>query len=201
MLICVTDRLHCYGDFLQRVEALAQLGIEKIILREKDLTAEAYEQLLWQCNERCAPYHVPVVANTQWQAAQHLGMGDVHLPLPLLRQQGRPKWVRRLSTSVHSVEQAKEAQQLGADFLLAGHVFATPCKAGLEPRGLEFLSQVCRAVPLPVYAIGGMTPERASEVLRAGAAGICVMSGLMQCECVQKEWKLWGQYLDKIPKE
>lgn len=82
--------------------------------------------------------------------------------------------------SVHSVEQAVRAQQLGADFLIAGHIFPTDCKPGLPPRGLEFLGQVCRAVTIPVYAIGGITPENAPLAVKAGAAGVCIMSGAMK---------------------
>lgn len=200
MLICVTDRKQCGDDFLQRVEDIARLGADKIILREKDLSCEQYEILAQQCQERCAPYGVPLVINTQVQVAQNLSIGQLHLPLPLLRQQGRPHWAQVLSTSVHSVEQAQEAQRLGVDMLIAGHIFATQCKAGLEPRGLEFLYQVCQAVHLPVYAIGGMTPERVADVWRAGAKGVCVMSGLMRCENIEKEMQHWNQCLDKISK-
>lgn len=200
MLICVTDRKQCRGDFLQRVEDIARLGASKIILREKDLSPEEYETLLQQCRERALPYGVPVVANTQLLAAQHLGIGDVHLPLPLLRQQGRPPWVQTLSTSVHSAQEASEAQKLGADFLLAGHVFATQCKAGLEPRGLGFVQSVCSVVGIPVYPIGGMTPERAPLVIQAGAQGVCVMSSLMICEDIEKEMWKWREILGKISK-
>lgn len=200
MLICVTNRKQCHGDFLQRVEDIARLGAGKIILREKDLSPQEYEKLLKQCQERCTPYGVPVVANTQWQAAQHLGIGDLHLPLPLLRQMGRPDWVQTLSTSVHSAQEAKEAKELGADFLLAGHVFATQCKAGLESRGLEFVHSVCDVVNLPVYPIGGITPERAPAVLQAGAQGVCVMSGLMVCKNIQEEMEHWREKLGKVSK-
>lgn len=61
-----------------------------------------------------------------------------------------------------------EAQALGATYLLAGHIFDTSCKPGLPGRGLDFLAQVCAAVPLPVYAIGGITAETLPGVRRPG---------------------------------
>ena len=86
-----------------------------------------------------------------------------------------------LGASCHSVEEAWEAVALGATYLTAGHVFATTCKAGLPGRGVEFLAQVCAAVPCPVYAIGGVGPENLPALARAGAKGGCVRSPLMTC--------------------
>ena len=61
-------------------------------------------------------------------------------------------------------------------------IFLTPaCKPGLPGRGLDFLAQVCAAVPLPVYAIGGITAETLPGVRRAGARGACFRSGFMTC--------------------
>ena len=68
----------------------------------------------------------------------------------------RQKNLQRLGISIHSVEEAKEAEQLGASYLTAGHIYATDCKRGLPPRGLGFLKEVCREVSIPVYGIGGI---------------------------------------------
>ena len=62
----------------------------------------------------------------------------------------------KIGISIHSVEEAKEAEQLGASYLTAGHIYATDCKRGLPPRGLGFLKEVCREVSIPVYGIGGI---------------------------------------------
>ena len=85
-------------------------------------------------------------------------------------------------TSVHSVEEAVEAEKLGASYISAGHIFSTDCKKGMPPRGLDFLKDVCRSVSIPVYAIGGIRIDKAQlqELLDCGAAGGCVMSGMMK---------------------
>ena len=101
-------------------------------------------------------------------------------PIPPLPPERRGAF-RVLGTSCHSVEDAREAEKLGCTYITAGHVFATDCKKGLAPRGLDFLRAVCRAVDLPVWAIGGITPENFPSVRAAGARGGCVMSGLMTC--------------------
>lgn len=87
--------------------------------------------------------------------------------------------------------------------MTAGHIFATDCKKGLPPRGLDFLKNVCDAVGIPVYAIGGIniasnynstasdspstydavrdiSVPRLAEVMECGAAGGCIMSGMMR---------------------
>jgi thiamine-phosphate pyrophosphorylase len=83
---------------------------------------------------------------------------------------------------VHTVSEAKEAQELGADYLIAGHIFPTDCKKGVAARGLIFLEVVCDSVTVPVFAIGGITEERKEAVLSTGAKGICQMSEAMTCK-------------------
>ena len=68
----------------------------------------------------------------------------------------------------------------GATYLTAGHVFLTDCKKGVPARGLDFLADVCRAVNVPVYAIGGINDKNAGDCIQAGAAGVCMMSGYMR---------------------
>ena len=108
----------------------------------------------------------------------------LHLPLAFLRQisEYERAYFTWLSTSVHSVGEAQEAQALGATVLIAGHIYTTQCKAGLAPRGLGFLQSVCSAVSLPVYAIGGIGFDAAqhAELKANGARGACVMSAYMR---------------------
>ena len=100
----------------------------------------------------------------------------------LKKYQGKLENFREIGCSVHSVEDALEAQKLGATYLTAGHIYTTNCKKGLPPRGLKFLWDVCDSVTIPVYAIGGIHPEteQISEVIARGAAGGCIMSDMMK---------------------
>jgi thiamine-phosphate pyrophosphorylase len=86
-----------------------------------------------------------------------------------------------LGVSIHSVEEAISAYQAGATYLTAGHIFTTDCKKDLPPRGLDFLHTVCTAVPIPVYAIGGIDENNTITCIQEGAAGVCMMSSYMQC--------------------
>ncbi|MCP8968131.1 thiamine phosphate synthase [Ectobacillus ponti] len=88
----------------------------------------------------------------------------------------------RTGCSVHSLGEAEAAAACGADWLIYGHIFSTNSKAGVPPRGLAELALIGERVPVPVpvIAIGGMTPGRIAEVMEAGAAGIAVMSGIWE---------------------
>ncbi|MBQ8922995.1 MAG: thiamine phosphate synthase [Oscillospiraceae bacterium] len=183
-IICITNRALCREAFLQRLERIAAGGADAVILREKDLPEPEYAVLAEKAAEICQGCQVPLILHSFPQSAAKCKAAAVQLPLPVLRglSPERREQLSRFGVSCHAVSEAQEAEAAGASYLIAGHIFATDCKKGLPGRGLPFLHDVCSSVQIPVYAIGGMTPERVPAVLDAGAAGVCVMSGLMQCD-------------------
>ena len=182
-IICVTDRKLCGEDILQRVEKLAAARPHAIILREKDLSEEDYGRLAEAALALCRRQGVTCILHRFAAVGEALGCTALHLPLPELAglSAERRAAFTILGASCHSLAEAREAAALGCTYITAGHVFDTDCKRGLPGRGLDFLRQVCQGVSLPVYAIGGVTPERMPEILAAGAAGACSMSGAMTC--------------------
>lgn len=84
-----------------------------------------------------------------------------------------------LSVAVHNVDEAKQAQALGATLLVFGHIFETDCKKGLTPRGLEQLKEIAKGVNIPVVAIGGINSKNCQSVLEAGASDFAIMSSAM----------------------
>lgn len=98
-----------------------------------------------------------------------------------------------LGVSVHSAADAREAEQLGADYLIAGTVFASQSHSDVAPQGLDYLRDVCAAVSIPTLAIGGITPARVGICINAGAAGVAVLSPIMRAddpEAVAREYCL-----------
>lgn len=79
-----------------------------------------------------------------------------------------------IGRSVHDVDGAVRAADQGADYLIAGHIYETPSKEGLEGRGLDWLAEIAAAVEIPVIAIGGITVERLPEIIAAGAHGAAI---------------------------
>lgn len=186
-LIAVTDSASCprpLPEQIERLTKLTELRPQAVILRAKSLDKAAYRSLALQAQQSCKAAGIPLILHSDWQLASELGISKLHLPLALLRQLPACErtYFTRLSTSVHSVGEAQEAQALGATVLIAGHIYTTQCKAGLAPRGLSFLQSVCSAVNLPVYAIGGIGFDAAqhAKLLANGARGACVMSAYMR---------------------
>lgn len=187
-IICVTNRKLCSGDFLKRIEEIAACRPGAIILREKDLSEDEYERLAEKVMRICSGEGVFCILHSFAAAAKKTGAKGLHLPLSMLLRAEKSELLpfEAVGASCHSAEEAAAAQARGCTYVTAGHVFETDCKAGLAPRGTEFLENVCKSVKIPVLAIGGINRENAWKARRAGAAGLCVMSGLMKCENVEK---------------
>lgn len=182
-LICVTNRKLCQEDFLTRIQRLARAHPAAILLREKDLTETEYMELARKVLCICKTHSVPCMLHNYANAAHQLQHDALHLPLPMLRTltiQQRHTF-KVLGASCHSITDAKEAESLGCTYITAGHVFDTDCKKGVPGRGLDFLQEVCASVSIPVYAIGGISPDNYASVKEAGAAGACIMSSSMTC--------------------
>lgn len=180
-IICITDRECCVGDYFARLDAIAAAKPLCIILRAPGYPAVGYPVLAAKVRAICGKHGVPCVLHGQGGLLTETA--QIHLPLPLLRElkpEQRAAY-KVIGASVHSLAEAAEAVELGADYLIAGHIFATSCKPDKPGRGIPFLREICRSVSVPVYAIGGITPENIAEVRAAGAAGACVRSGLMRC--------------------
>ncbi len=181
-ILCVTNRKLCEKDFLVRIEEIAQMAPAGMILREKDLSEEEYKELALAVIKICGKYEVPCALHNFTEVAKELAVKALHVPLAVLAEmtEEERKMFTILGASCHSAEEAKKAKELGCTYIIAGHIFETDCKKDVPPRGLEFLREVCNAVDIPVYAIGGINADNMVLIKEAGAAGGCMMSGLMK---------------------
>ena len=190
-ILCVTNRKLCRESFLTRIERIAAYHPAGIILREKDMKPEDYKELAAAVMEICEQHGVRCILHSFPDVAISLQADAIHLPLHLLRElsQEQKTHFEVLGASCHSVEDALEAQALGCTYITAGHVFETDCKKGLPGRVLDFLRNVCAAVEIPVYGIGGIDSDNIALVRNAGASGACLMSSLMVTEDVTELMK------------
>lgn len=141
-----------------------------------------YMTLAKEVSMICKQNKVKLIIHFYYEVAEKLNYESIHLPLFKLKENyEKLSKFKTIGTSVHSVEEAIEAQKLGATYISAGHIFATDCKKDLPPRGLEFLKEVCNSVTIPVYAIGGikLSDVQMDEIIKCGAKGGCIMSGMM----------------------
>lgn len=185
-IICVTSRKLCAEPLEVRISKLLDSGVDRVILREKDLLPEEYLQLAKKVLSY-NNYDKRISLHCYDKICRELNHKQLHLPLPILKEK---KYVggemQVLGVSVHSVDEAVTAEKLGADYITAGHIFSTECKLGVPPRGISFLKNICENVKIPVYAIGGINVNNISLIKQSGAKGACIMSGFMICEDIRR---------------
>ena len=198
-LLCyVTDRYSLVAfesresqeTLLSKIGAAAAAGVDWIQIREKDLlgkecgllTRKALQQAAKLPAGNTAPTRILVNDRLEVALSEHAGgvhLSENSLPLReamrLANAQAQDQDFL-VGVSCHSLEAAKSAASGGADYLFFGPVFATPSKAAFgAPQGLERLAEVCRAMSVPVLAIGGITLANASACLAGGASGIAAV--------------------------
>jgi thiamine-phosphate pyrophosphorylase len=194
ILCYVSDRKSLPADarggeaaLLEALERAAAAGVDWVQIREKDLPGARLAALTRAAQER-ASQKTRILVNDRLDVALAAGAGGVHLGEESLPAEEVVRWLRSASgaaraprdflvgVSCHALEAARAAEHAGADYVFFGPVFATPAKAVYgAPQGLPRLSEVCRALQIPVLAIGGITAENAAACLAAGARGIAAI--------------------------
>jgi len=166
--------------FIDRLTRVLRAGARLIQLREPQLDRKEFVALAQQVAELCHRHGARLLVNADpdWTADCHAD--GVHLNSHrLMALQERPltpdDWV---AASCHNERELRKAQQMGLDFAVLGPVQATASHPGVTAIGWEHFRTLCRAVTVPVYAIGGMQPEHASVAVQAGARGLAMIRGV-----------------------
>jgi len=182
--LCVITDEQISGLRHREVAAQALAGGATMIqLRDKGGDLRSLYEEAGAIQQLCRRYRRLFIVNDRLDVALlaeadgvHLGQED--LPAGLARPLLHPGMLLGIST--HSVEEAREAEAAGADYIGFGPVFPTGTKTGTGPTvGLDGIRMVKAAVQLPVLAIGGITLERVPEVVHAGADGVAVISAIV----------------------
>jgi thiamine-phosphate diphosphorylase len=178
-LMLVTEPLEP-ARLLAVIRAAVAGGVDIVQLRDRTATPENLREQATVVKQFLP--QTLVLINGGPGAACDARVDGVHLPEhggEIARARQTVGAQRLVGRSVHSRESAQQAQKEGADYVVAGTIYASASHPNSAPAGLEFLRAVCGAVSLPVIAIGGITPDRAADCLRAGAAGVAVLSPIM----------------------
>lgn len=189
-LCYVTDRKALAGSadqqihlLLEKIESVAQAGVDWIQIREKDLPARALAALVERAVAR-VPRSCRILVNDRLDVAIAAGAAGVHVgetSLPV-EEAMRFWWEKSLGgdfivgVSTHSLASAQTAERSQAAYVIFGPVFETPSKMkfGL-PQGVERLAEVCEGVAIPVIAIGGITEDNTTQCVAVGASGIAAI--------------------------
>ena len=167
---------------------LKNFDIVALTLREKDLNKNEYLKLIEKVYPICQKYKINLILHQNYDLNldDKYNIEGIHLSYSIFKSLNENikaeliKKYKRIGVSVHSLNEAKEVESLGASYVVAGHIFETDCKKGLEPRGLKFIEDLSSALTIPIFAIGGIDEKNSLSVINNGAFSICIMSTLMK---------------------
>ncbi|MDT8420620.1 MAG: thiamine phosphate synthase [Desulfuromonadales bacterium] len=191
----ITDSIYLITDrhqvaqgrsLTETVEEALTAGVRMIQLREKDLSAAELWPLCQQLRQLTRLFKAKLIINDRIDLALACDADGVHLgthslPAAEARQLLGPD--RLIGVSTHSADEIRFADTMGADFCTFGPVFSTPSKIGFgPPQGLTKLQRACLQSDMPIFALGGIKPSQAREVLAHGAYGIAVISAIIAAD-------------------
>lgn len=172
-------------EFLRRTEAALQGGVTLLQLREKNRTTREYLSLAEKVHELTRRYGVPLLIDDRLDVAMamdaegvHLGQSD--LPIHIARRILGPDKI--VGATAKTVPQATEAYEQGADYLGVGAIYPTTTKVKTVLTSTDTLRDICKAVPIPVNAIGGLNKTNIDVLCGIPIAGICVVSAIMKAD-------------------
>ena len=183
-LYLVADVEFASGRDLAYLAGEAVLGGVTIVqLRAKGLKTSEFLDLATRMAAVLKERSVPLIINDRVDIAMACGADGVHLG----QDDGPPDVARTLlggskiiGVSVNTLEEAHEAERLGADYIGLGPIYATTTKdTELPVLGPEELRRMRQKIGIPIIAIGGINAGNAAEVMKAGAAGIAVVSAIL----------------------
>ena len=195
----ITNRKLCENENLERqIEKIFSAYKKKIFLenfeivaltlREKDLYKNEYLNLVKKIYPICKRYRIDLILHQNYDLNldKKYKIEEIHLSYDNFKSLNKNireeliKKYKKIGVSIHSVDEAKEVDNLGATYVVAGHIFETDCKKDLEPRGLNFIKELSSILTIPIFAIGGINEENSNLVPNSGTFGVCMMSSLMK---------------------
>ena len=188
-LYAITDRHWLNGETLKsQVEKALKGGATMIQIREKDLDEKAFLSEAEELLALCRSYGVPFIVNDNVELAVKIGADGVHVGQSDMNARDVRALIgndKILGVSTQTVEQALFAQECGADYLGVGAVFPTGSKDDAEVLDRKTLMDICKAVSIPVVAIGGITKDNVRKLKGTGIAGISVISAIFAQKDIQ----------------
>ncbi|MBD3224990.1 MAG: thiamine phosphate synthase [Caldithrix sp.] len=183
----VTDRELSLGRPLEWVvEQAARGGVDIVQLREKSMDTRPFIEEGKKLKQLLKPYNVPLLINDRLDVALAIGADGVHIgqkdmPYRTARQLLGKDAI--IGLSVETYEQAEEANQYDVDYIAISPVFRTPTKEELNTElGLEGVTTICKMSRHRAIGIGSIKAHNAGDVIRAGAEGVAVVSGICSAD-------------------
>ena len=190
-LYLITDRrlFAEIASLLRAIEEALKGGVKAVQLREKDLGTRQLLQLAYETRGLTSKYGAKLFINDRVDIALAVDADGVHLggdSMPAFAARKAAGEAMLIGVSAHSIEEARKAEEEGADFITLGPIFETPSKIKFgHPLGPGLLREVREKISIPVFAIGGINKERAGSVLESGTTGIALISAILGSEDIR----------------
>lgn len=191
LLYAVTNsKLPSDKSLIEQVESALKGGITCLQLREKDLDEVSFLSRAIEMQKLCEKYRVPLIINDNVDVAIQSGAAGVHvgqsdMPVTEVRKLVGDNMI--IGVSAHNVEEAKLAEAGGADYLGVGAIYATTTKPDASYVPVSELKRICRAVRIPVVAIGGMERGTISKLSGTGVDGVAMVSAIFAADNIEQE--------------
>lgn len=187
LLYAITDRGWLKeGETLEGVvEDVLKSGATFLQLREKIQGHEEIVEMAKKLQVLCKKYKVPFVVNDDIMAAKEMDADGVHIGQSDMEYTKAREILgpdKIIGVSAGNLQEAKEAERVGADYIGVGAVFHTDTKKDATSLTMDQLKEICEAVSIPVVAIGGISVDNALELKGTGVDGICVISAIFGSE-------------------
>ncbi|MDD6490408.1 MAG: thiamine phosphate synthase [Clostridia bacterium] len=202
LLYAVTDRMWTGKKTLyEQIEDALKGGITCLQLREKNLDDEKFLEEALKIKSLCNSYNVPLIINDNVDIALKSGADGVHVGQHDMQAENVRKLVGEnmiIGVSARTVEQAVLAEKNGADYLGVGAVFNTSTKIDASSVSFRTVSEICKAVSIPVVAIGGISSENILQLSGLGVDGVALVSSIFSAENIEQECKKLRSLSEKM---
>lgn len=183
-LYFITDSTpYTEDEFLSRVKAALSGGVTLIQLREKERSTREYIALAKKVHALSQQFGVPLIIDDRVDVALASGAEGVHLGQSDMQIDAARKIVGEdfiIGATTKTVEQALEAYRQSADYLGVGAIYPTTTKVKTVLTSTETLDKICKAVPIPVNAIGGLNKDNIDVLKGISIKGVCAVSAIMK---------------------
>lgn len=204
VIVGITNRKIC-TNFYEQIIKIAKSKLNYLIIREKDLNDDELLELALKIKEKLENTNIKLIINSNLKVANQINADGVQFSFKDFTDMNQKfytediinlretvdnfrdkrqkyKIYKKVGVSIHSFKEGMQAYNLGADYVIYGHIFETDCKKDIIPRGVKEIEELSQKINIPVIGLGGIGVSNFRNVINSGAKGIAIMSSLMKTE-------------------
>lgn len=193
LLYAVTDRMWSEEKGLKgQIKEALEGGITFLQLREKELSDEEFLKEALEIKDMVKEYNIPFVINDNVDVAIKCDANGVHVGQSDMKATDVRSKIGKdkiLGVSAHTLEEAIEAEKMGADYLGVGAVFSTSTKLDADDVSFKTLKEICESVNIPVVAIGGISKDNILKLKGSHVDGVAVVSAIFASKNITEDTK------------